>query len=123
MRRLNKNVSFVQVTRLEQTIQQLQLTLSSAHQRHKSEGERLEGAITSLEKELADTQLQCSAYEEEVNRKEEQIKRNEAEILSCRDDIKNKVDEVCMTKQRNYTLFHDIFRFFCVFFTIYNRFA
>ena len=32
--------------------------------------------------------------EQEVDRKEEQIKRNEAEIASCRDDIRSKVDEV-----------------------------
>jgi hypothetical protein len=32
--------------------------------------------------------------EEEVDRKEEQIKRNEAEIASCRDDIRSKVEQV-----------------------------
>lgn len=86
--------SGLQITRLEQNIQQLQLSLASAHQRHKTDTERLEDTITSLQRQLSDAQSRVESLDHEVNRKEEQIKRNEGEILACRDDIKNKVDEV-----------------------------
>lgn len=75
-------------------MQQLQLNLTSAHQRHKGECVRYEDQITALEQELAGTRSRCQLLEQEVDRKEDQIKRNEAEVASCRDDIRNKVEDV-----------------------------
>ena len=83
-----------QINRLEQNIQQLQLNLTSAHQRHKSECTRYDEQVATLQQELADARNRGQVLEQEVDRKEEQIKRNEAEIASCRDDIRSKVDEV-----------------------------
>ena len=87
-------VCVAQIGRLEQNIQQLQLNLTSAHQRHKAECARYDEQVAALQQELADVRNRGQVLEEEVDRKEDQIKRNEAEIASCRDDIRSKVEEV-----------------------------
>lgn len=86
-----------QINRLEQNVQQLQLNLTSAHQRHKSECARYDDQVVALQQDLADARNRGQVLEQEVDRKEDQIKRNEAEIASCRDDIRSKVEEVSGT--------------------------
>ena len=82
--------------RLEQNVQQLQMNLSSAHQRHKADCSRYEEQVATLKHELADAQSRGQLLQQDVDRKDEQIKRNEAEISSCRDNIHAKADEVRM---------------------------
>ena len=51
--------------------------------------------LSSLESALHQTQARGQALEQELNRREDQLKQNEADIKTCRDDIVNKMDEVC----------------------------
>ena len=81
---------------MEQNLQQLQLNLASSHQRHKTEIQRLDEQVRSLETDLGDTRKHNSSMETEAGRKEEVIRRQELDIKSARDDINAKVDEVSL---------------------------
>ena len=91
----------IQIEKLEQTVQQLQLNLASAHQRHKSEACRLEEQATSLQRQLEQTQTNLHESQCQVNDRDEQIKRGEAEIASCREDIRSKVDQVSSSTRQS----------------------
>lgn len=87
-------ISLLQIDRLEQSIQQLQLNLASSHQRHKHDTNNMSEQLSTLESALHQTQARGQALEQELNRREDQLKQNEADIKSCRDDIVNKMEEV-----------------------------
>ena len=88
------SVYYIQIDRLEQNCGQLQLNLSSSHQRHKQEVGQLEEHISKIDAQMRQSQARGTALEQEIKRKEDQIKRNETEIKSCRQDITNKGEEV-----------------------------
>lgn len=90
--------SIPQIDRLEQNCGQLQLNLSSAHQRHKQEVNQLEEHISKIDANLRQSQARGTALEQEIKRKEEHIRRNEAEIKSYRQDIASKADEVSYSR-------------------------
>ena len=84
----------LQIDRLEQSIQQLQLNLASSHQRHKNDTNRLQDQLSNVEVDLRQSQARGLAMEQELRHRDEQLKQNEGEIKMCRDDIVNKTSEV-----------------------------
>ena len=76
-------------------MQQVQMNLASEHQKHKTDVLKLEEQACGLEHELANSTKRGRTLEQDMARQGDTITRLENDHKVLREDIGNKVDEVC----------------------------
>ena len=85
---------YSQASRLEGTVQQLQMNLASSHQKHKTEISRLEESVRTLDRDAGELRRQLKSAEQDVTRKDDIIKKTDSDLQSCRKEVEAKVGEV-----------------------------
>ena len=83
-----------EISRLETSLQQLQLNLASTHQKHKTEAVKLHEGVKQRDNDLTKVKSHSRQVETELNRKIDSLTKIEAELGMTRDENLTKQDDI-----------------------------
>jgi ribosomal protein L7/L12 len=84
----------VQVSKLEANMEQLQLTMASAHQKHKTEAVRLTEQVRLLEAGLDEAKKYSKTLEQQLIKKDEALGLSEIQLQATQSDLLARSHEV-----------------------------
>ena len=87
-------VLYVQVSRLESSLQQLQMNLASSHQRHKTEVLQLQDCVKGFELEIGEHRSVTNRLEHDIASHTNMLSRCQTDLHQSQDDVLTKTEEV-----------------------------
>ena len=84
----------MQASRLESSLQQLQMNLAASHQRHKTEVLQLQDRIKGLELDVGEQRTTTNQLERDLASHTKMLSRSQMDLQHAQEDGLTKVEEV-----------------------------